>query len=249
MSQWVFITGVAGGIGQAIAALFKARGWHIAGTDKISIQSENIDVFYHGDMADTCQIEEIAEDFSSKGHHLKALINNAAIQVCKPVQETTLAEWQSVMAVNVQAPFWLTQKLYPLLKAARGNVVHISSVHALATSANIAAYAASKGALTALTRAQAIDFSGDGVRVNSVLPGAVDTTMLDTGLSRGHLIGHDDINEMKQQLARKTVLGKIGLPNDIAEASFFLADDKCAGFISGQTLIVDGGALARLSTE
>jgi NAD(P)-dependent dehydrogenase (short-subunit alcohol dehydrogenase family) len=251
MKPWVFITGVSGGIGQALVAHFKSRGWQVAGTDKIAFQSENIDIFYHGDIADSRHIEEMAKDFSAKGYRLKALINNAAIQICKSAHETTLAEWQLVMAVNVQAPFWLTCQLYPSLKEAKGSIINLSSVHAIATSSEIAAYAASKGALTALTRAQAIDFAGDGVRVNAILPGAVDTRMLETGLSRGHLIGYDDVNVigMKKQLARKTVIGKIGSPDDIANMAFFLADDQHAGFITGQTFVVDGGALARLSTE
>src|SRR3546814_11599289 len=85
------------------------------------------------------------------------------------------------MAVNVRAPFLLTQLLYPLVRAARGSVVHIASVHALATSSNSAAYATSKGALLALMRAQAIDFAADGIRVNAILPGAVNTLKLEIG--------------------------------------------------------------------
>lgn len=249
MKPWVFITGAAGGIGRALVALFSAHGWQVAGTDILPNYTENIDAYFQADLADPLQIEQIAADFATRTHSLHALINNAAFQVCKSAQDTKLTEWQTIMAVNVQAPFWLTQQFYPLLKAVQGNVVHISSVHALATSANIAAYASSKGALTALTRAQAIDFANDRIRVNAVLPGAVDTAMLEAGLSRGHLHESENIKQMKKQLAAQTVMGKIGLPSEIAEAVYFLADNMKSGFISGQTLVVDGGALARLSTE
>jgi glucose 1-dehydrogenase len=117
----------------------------------------------------------------------------------------------------------------------------------VATSANIAAYAASKGAVTALTRALAIELAPDRIRVNSVLPGAVDTHMLRAGLERGHVSGiHPD--GCMAGLAEKTVMGRIGKPEEIAQAILFLADERSA-FTTGQSLIVDGGATARLSTE
>jgi NAD(P)-dependent dehydrogenase (short-subunit alcohol dehydrogenase family) len=123
-----------------------------------------------------------------------------------------------------------------------------SSVHAVATSANIAAYAASKGGLLALTRAMAIEFAPDDIRVNAVLPGAVDTPMLRAGLGRGH-VGHGDIQERLDNLAAKTVNGRIGTPEEIAHAIYFLADNTQSSFMTGQALIVDGGATCRLSTE
>ena len=124
----------------------------------------------------------------------------------------------------------------------------MSSVHAVATSANIAAYAASKGGLLALTRAMAIEFAGDDIRVNAVLPGAVDTPMLRAGLDRGH-VGGEDILERLDNLARNTVNGRVGKPTEIAQAIYFLADAAQSSFMTGQALIGDGGATARLSTE
>jgi len=118
----------------------------------------------------------------------------------------------------------------------------------VATSANIAAYAASKGGLLAFTRAIAIEFAPDNIRANAILPGAVDTPMLRAGLSRGHLQG-GDILERLDNLARKTVSGRVGKPEEIARAIYFLADDAQSSFMTGQALIIDGGATARLSTE
>ncbi|HEY3310218.1 MAG TPA: SDR family oxidoreductase, partial [Anaerolineales bacterium] len=123
-----------------------------------------------------------------------------------------------------------------------------SSVHAVATSVNISAYAASKGGLLALTRAMAIEFAPDNIRVNAILPGAVDTPMLRAGMNRGHLSG-DDIHVRLENLARKTVNGRIGQPEEIAHAIYFLADNTQSSFMTGQAMIVDGGATARLSTE
>jgi glucose 1-dehydrogenase len=136
-----------------------------------------------------------------------------------------------------------------LLKAAGGGaIVNVSSVHAVQTSVNISAYAASKGGLLALTRAMAIEFAPDNIRVNAILPGAVDTPMLRAGMSRGHVSG-GTVYDRLENLARKTVNGRIGQPAEIAHAIYFLADSTQSSFMTGQALIVDGGATARLSTE
>jgi len=116
------------------------------------------------------------------------------------------------------------------------------------TSINIAAYAASKGGLLALTRAMAIEFAPDNIRVNAILPGAVDTPMLRAGLGRGH-VGLGNMQERLDNLARKTVNGRVGTPEEIANAIYFLADNDQSSFMTGQAMIVDGGATARLSTE
>jgi NAD(P)-dependent dehydrogenase (short-subunit alcohol dehydrogenase family) len=179
---------------------------------------------------------------------LDALVNNAAVQVAKPLMETTVEEWDAVMASNLRSVFLGVKLAYPLLKEEGGAIVNVSSVHAIQTSANIAAYAASKGGLLALTRAMAIEFAPDNIRVNAILPGAVDTPMLRAGLGRGHA-GHGDVQERLDNLARKTVSGKVGRPEEIARAIYFLADNEQSSFMTGQALVVDGGATARLSTE
>jgi NAD(P)-dependent dehydrogenase (short-subunit alcohol dehydrogenase family) len=135
------------------------------------------------------------------------------------------------------------------LKAAGTSaIVNVSSVHAVATSANISAYAASKGGLLALTRAMAIEFAPDNIRVNAILPGAVDTPMLRAGLQRGHVSG-STMTDRLENLARKTVNRRVGTPEEIAHAIYFLADSTQSSFMTGQALIIDGGATARLSTE
>jgi glucose 1-dehydrogenase len=100
----------------------------------------------------------------------------------------------------------------------------------------------------ALTRAMSLDLAEDYIRVNAVLPGATDTHMLRSGLSRGH-VKSGDINYKLKQLIERHPLKRIGKPEEIAEAIYFLADNKMSSFITGQSLVVDGGATARLSTE
>jgi glucose 1-dehydrogenase len=194
-------------------------------------------------------MEEIFRQVQAFTPSLDALVNNAAIQVAKPLIETTVEEWDMVIANNLRPAFLLSKSAYPLLKAARGGaIVNVSSVHAVQTSANIAAYATSKGGLLALTRATAIEFAKDNIRVNAILPGAVDTPMLRAGLNRGHVSG-GDISTRLDNLARKTVNGRVGRPEEIAHAIYFLADNTQSSFMTGQAMIVDGGATARLSTE
>jgi NAD(P)-dependent dehydrogenase (short-subunit alcohol dehydrogenase family) len=143
------------------------------------------------------------------------------------------------MAVNVRAPFLLSRALHPsLVLDGGGSIVNIASVHALATSTGAGIYATAKGALVAMTRAMALEWA-PSIRVNSVLPGAVDTEMLAQGLARS---GHT-----ADDLASRAALGRIAEPNEIARLVRAIVLDGT--FMTGASVVVDGGALARLSTE
>ena len=205
--------------------------------------------FIHSDISDPEDIREIHNQSAGFSPVLHAIVNNAAIQVSKPILQTSAAEWDLTMASNLRSVFLGAKLAHPLLKAAGGGaIVNVSSVHAIATSANISAYAASKGGLLALTRAMAIEFAPDNIRVNAVLPGAVDTPMLRASMERD-LYGDFSVQQRLDNLAGKTVNGRIGTPAEIAHAIFFLADGSQSSFMTGQALVVDGGATARLSTE
>jgi len=245
------VTGAAGGIGRATISLFSEKGWRVIGVDRADF-GENFPqngLFIQSDISRPEDMQAIFEKAHAFTESLEALVNNAALQVAKPLVETTVEEWDAVMASNLRSVFLGVKLAYPLLKAGSGAaVVNVSSVHAIQTSANIAAYAASKGGLLALTRAMAIEFAPDNIRVNAILPGAVDTPMLRAGLGRGH-VGQGNVQERLDNLARKTVSGKVGKPEEIAHAIYFLADNEQSSFMTGQALVVDGGATARLSTE
>lgn len=249
MNRKVLITGIAGGIGRATAKVFSEDGWHVIGVDRQAKNTDLIvDYFIKADISNPAEIESIFFDIQAKEGQLDALINNAAIQVCKPILETSLEEWEAVMSNNLKSVFLAVKNAYPLLRKVKGAIVNVSSVHAIATSKNIAAYAASKGAMLALTRAMALEFGSDGVRVNAILPGAVDTAMLRDGLDRGIVQGQR-VEELMRGLGRKHVLGRVGQPEEIGKSIFFLADNNQSSFMTGQALVVDGGATARLSTE
>jgi glucose 1-dehydrogenase len=247
----LLITGAAGGIGRATVDLFTQKGWQVIGVDR-KPRTENFPgngIYIQADISQPEQLEEIYDQVSNFTDSLDAVVNNAAVQICKPLVETTAEEWDMVMASNLRSVFLGSKLAYPLLKAKGGGAIVItSSVHAVATSANIAAYAASKGGLLALTRAMAIEFAPDEIRVNAILPGAVDTPMLRAGLDRGH-VGEGGVIDRLENLARKTVNGRVGQPEEIAHSIYFLADNTQSSFMTGQALIVDGGATCRLSTE
>ena len=247
----VLITGAAGGIGRATVAVFAQHGWQVIGVDR-AVFGEGFPengLFIQSDISLAENVEFIYKQAAGFTNSLEAVVNNAGYQVAKPIIDTTVEEWDAVMASNLRSVFLGAKLAYPLLKAGEGGaIVNVSSVHAIATSANIAAYAASKGGLLALTRAMAIEFAPVNVRVNAVLPGAVDTPMLRAGMQRGH-VGGATLQDRLDNLASRTVNGRIGQPSEIASTIYFLADPAQSSFMTGQAVVVDGGATARLSTE
>lgn len=247
----MLITGAAGGIGRATVKHFADAGWRVIGVDRDEFGSDFPEngLFILADISKPDSMEIIFQKASAFTTTLSALVNNAAYQLAKPIIETSVEEWDYVQANNLRSVFLAAKIAHPLLKASgEGAIVNMSSVHAVQTSRNISAYAASKGGILALTRAMAIEFAVDNIRANAVLPGAVDTPMLRAGLQRGHLSGGTVIDRL-DSLASRTVNGRIGQPEEIARAIYFLADSTQSSFMTGQALIVDGGATAKLSTE
>lgn len=247
----ILITGAAGGVGKATVRLFADKGWKVIGVDRKDFEETFPDrgLFIKADISDPNSLEIVYKQAKEFSQVLDAVVNNAALQICKPLLETTVEEWDAVMASNLRSVFLGARLSYPLMKNAGGGaIINVSSVHAVATSADISAYAASKGGLLALTRAMAIEFAKDNIRVNAILPGAVDTPMLRAGMQRGH-VGGPTILDRLENLARKTVNGRVGQPVEIAQCIYFLADSTQSSFMTGQAMVVDGGATARLSTE
>jgi glucose 1-dehydrogenase len=246
----VVITGAAGGVGRASVELFREKGWRVFAVDVRKPDPEFSDSisYLQADISVADQVELLCKTITAQTVGIDALINNAAVQITKSLADTAVEEWDAVHAVNLRAPYLLAKNLFSALSRVTGTIVNVSSVHALATSANIGAYASTKGGLLALTRAMAIEFAPQGIRVNVILPGATDTPMLDAGMNRGHVKGAD-ANARKQDLADKILLKRLAKPAEIASAIYFLADNEQSAYITGQSLVVDGGATARLSTE
>jgi len=235
------ITGAAGGIGRSTAELFEERGWDVIGIDRQwsdGLPTSSLEL----DVADAKALKQAL----GRIPRLEALINLAGVmtEASLPMLET--AEIERTFQVNVTAAMVATGAAVAPLAAAweggGGSVVNVSSVHAGASRSNLAAYAASKGALASFTRQAATELGPQGIRVNAVLPGAVDTPMLasEASVARAEAIA---------EIAAKTPLRRIAEPREIAEVIMFLADRKTSSFVTGAVLPADGGALARLGTE
>jgi NAD(P)-dependent dehydrogenase (short-subunit alcohol dehydrogenase family) len=236
------VTGAAGGVGRATVELFHRHDWMVVAIDRWTAPDiAGADRFVRADVGgeDTNAISAALRDLQ----HVDALVNNAAVRLTGSVAATTPDDWDTVMASNVRGAYVMTRLLHPLMRGRDAAIVNVGSVHAIATTRGSAAYAASKGALVALTRATALDLAPDSMRVNAVLPGAIDTAMLREGMAGV------EVDTGIRSLSDRTPLGRIGRPDEIAQAILFLADHERSSFITGQTLVADGGALARLSTE
>jgi NAD(P)-dependent dehydrogenase (short-subunit alcohol dehydrogenase family) len=232
------ITGAARGIGLATAKRFLADGWRVALLD---IDGETLasavgtlgapdrTFALTCDVAAPDQVEAAAAQVKQRFGRLDALVNNAGHAGCKPALETSLAEFQRTLDVNLVGPFLLTKETVRLMP--RGSaIVNITSISGLRASALRIAYGTSKAALAHLTGQLALELSLLGIRVNAVAPGPVDTAMAKAVHSPAIRADYHDA----------IPLGRYGLEEEIAEAVFFLCSER-ASYITGQTLAVDGG--------
>jgi NAD(P)-dependent dehydrogenase (short-subunit alcohol dehydrogenase family) len=243
MSAGVLITGCNGGIGKALVKDFAAAGWTVIGVDRTDAKpGDAVAKIIKADIAEFCADEKKLAAFAADvraalaGTPLRALVNNAAVQILGGVGELTPADFIKTMQVNAIAPFLLVKAFLADLRAAEGSVVNIGSVHAEATKPGFAAYATSKAALHGLTRALAVDL-GPKVRVNTLAPAATATAMLKAGFE----------GNAKAFAALEAVhpLRRIAEPDEIARIALFLASNE-ASFLTGATIYADGGILSRL---
>ena len=242
MTQAVVITGAAGGIGQSLVKRFQAAGYWVIGLDLgHKLADIPCEAAVAGDLEKLCWDAAYGSDLIQRiiqhlgGHHLTALVNNAAVQIVKKTELLTPDDWQQTLSTNLVAPFVLSQALLPQLEANQGSIVNIASIHALLTKPEFVCYATSKAALVGLTRSMAVDLGGR-VRVNAICPAAVDTPMLRAGF---------DSPEDCQQLSSMHPIGRIATPDDVAEAAIFLASQQAA-FVTGSVFNLDGGIGNRL---
>jgi glucose 1-dehydrogenase len=250
MNKVVMITGARGGIGSGIVQKFLQEKWEVVAIDRRPAPAGvPFSLYIQEDISTLEGIKKAFKTFQSQYKTLDCLVLNAAVQYCAPFAETNEKDWDEVMSMNLKSPFFMIQHALPWLKAgSERSVVMMSSVHARATSKSIAAYAISKAAACGLARSLSLDLANDQIRVNAILPGAIDTPMLREGLNRGHVTAAS-VEEKVIALGQRHPIGRVGQPKEIAEAVWFLARSTASGFMTGQELVVDGGALGRLSTE
>jgi NAD(P)-dependent dehydrogenase (short-subunit alcohol dehydrogenase family) len=238
MPKSALITGAARGIGLAIVKRFLAEGYRVALLDidgetlgkAVSALGAPQDVLaLTCDVARADQVAAAVRDVKARFGSLDAVVNNAGTAVFKPALETTLAEFQRTMDVNLTGPFLMVKACVQFMSKGAA-IVNITSISGLRASALRIAYGTSKAALEHLTKQLALELSVRGIRVNAVAPGPVDTAMAKAVHSAAIRADYHDA----------IPLGRYGLEEEIAEAVFFLASER-ASYITGQVLAVDGG--------
>lgn len=230
----IVITGAAGGIGLATSRRFLAHGWNVAmadlnasdTVDELVKQYGNQVSFNKFDVTDAAAVNHFRDDVVAKFGQIDVIYNNAGIFIPGELQEMTENQWDQLMAVNVKSIYLMVSAFVPaMIKRKQGVIINTSSVSGLLGDYGSALYNASKGAVTNLTRALALDYGKYGIRVNAVNPGPTNTPML---------------AQSAQVYIDAAPLKRLGEPEDIANAVYFLANDTAAS-ITGVNLPVTNG--------
>jgi meso-butanediol dehydrogenase / (S,S)-butanediol dehydrogenase / diacetyl reductase len=236
------VTGGASGIGLAAARRLAAEGANVvlAGLDtdkpaeiagRLQASAEAAVWGVSCDVASERQVQQTIEDVMARFSRLDIVVNSAGVMIFKPLEQQTEEDWSKVLGVNLLGTVFFTKHaFFHMLHG--GSIVNISSIHAEQTTPLVSSYAASKGAVLSFTRAAAIEGKEKGIRVNAVLPGAIDTPMLRA-------------NPNIQSGAETIDPSDVGSPDDVASAVVYLASDA-ASFVTGTAIRVDGGRLSRL---
>ena len=245
-NQSALVTGACRGIGRAIAERFAVEGYHVIANDlprhaeeleslraKICEGEGRCDIVL-GDVSDPNSVQEMVAQATGLAGHIHVLVNNAGVLSVHTVDEIEPDEWDRIFDVNTKGTFLVTQALLgQFRKAGKGRIVNIASVGGKRGAPGQAHYCASKAAVIRFSQILAMEVAGDGITVNSVCPGIIDTEM-----GRNNYPDEEALAKVKE----KTALGRLGYPEDVVGAVSFLASDDAA-FITGQALNVCGGIL------
>ena len=244
------ITGGNSGIGQATALLFAKEGAKIviAARDEISGQdtinrireSGGQAIFVKTDVSNESDVKSLIAHAIVKYKKIDILFNNAGIELEKPVTETTSEEWDRVMDVNLKGVFLGCKYAIPyMIRQGGGSIISTASAAGIVGNPNLAAYCASKGGIVLLTKEMALDYAKNNIRVNCVCPGAIMTPMLQRFIEKS-----PEPEETKRAMAEAHPLGRLGKPEEVANAVLFLASEE-SSFVTGHALLVDGGLTAQ----
>lgn len=240
------ITGGARGQGAAEARLFAGEGAKVVIADILDAEGEKLAaeigesggdaLFVHLDVTSEDQWQSAVAETVARFGKLDVLVNNAAVWRRGHVLETTGEHWDSVLDVNAKGVFLGTKlAISEMRKAGGGSIINISSVAGLVGSLTSSAYSASKGAVRLFTKSTAVQYAKEGIRANSIHPGAIDTAM-------GEQVWPNA--ETREEVVGRTPIGRMGVPEDIAYGALFLASDE-SSFVTGSELVIDGGMTAQ----
>jgi len=244
------VTGAGRGIGRRVALVLAEEGFKVAANDLNApdatvgeLRSAGAEALaLPGDISDEATVRGMVEAVTEEFGRIDVLVNNAGISTIVPAEETTLADWNRTLAVNLTGPFLMCREFgRAMLEAGSGSIVNVSSVAGLLGVGDRAAYNASKHGLVGLTRTLAAEWGGRGVRANAVCPGWVKTEMDEEDQGAG---GYTDAD-----IEGRVPMARFAAPEDVARAVAFLADPEWSGFVNGHTLSVDGGWFADGSWE
>jgi NAD(P)-dependent dehydrogenase (short-subunit alcohol dehydrogenase family) len=247
------VTGGSSGIGRAVVErLANAGASVVLGANESSVHTSEAHLRSAGlevsavraDVAVAAEAYGLVAFGVERYGGLDVVVNSAGVQRYGTVEETSEAEWDRVLDVNLKGIFLVCKAAVPELRRRGGGaIVNVSSVQATATQAGVAAYTASKGGILALTRAMAVDHAPDGIRVTAVSPGSVDTPML--RLAADQFRGERSVDELVAEWGRSHPLGRVAAAAEVAELVAFLASPRAA-FVTGSEHRIDGGLLASL---
>ncbi|MEH6942240.1 SDR family NAD(P)-dependent oxidoreductase [Bacillus sp. JJ722] len=241
------ITGGATGIGKATVYKFLEQGANVVFTDineengnktlaEINSMHGNV-LFVKHDVQKEEDWKHVVEQATERFGHIDILFNNAGLYRTKPIQDYSIDEWNLVMGVNVTGVFLGMKHIVPVMRQQqKGSIINASSIAGIKGSPNHALYGASKGAVRKMTKDIALEVAGDSIRVNSIHPGIIQTSMGDA-VAAG-------VNVATEELASAIPLKRLGTPDDIANLVVFLASDE-SSFITGTEMCIDGGSSAR----
>ncbi len=242
------VTGAAQGIGLGIARVFVAEGASVILSDvndavgltaTAELQAGERVAYLHADVTREDDVRRLVTAAVERFGRLNIVVNNAGVVAVQTVEESSVEDWDRVMAINVRAIFLTTKHALPHLRAAGGgSILNVASVSSFVSQQGTPAYCASKGAALMLTKSLALDYGPERIRVNCICPGITDTPML-----RYHTRHADDPEAHLRRRLERVPMGEMLYPEDMGRAAAFLCSDE-AGGITGTSLVIDGGYIA-----
>lgn len=239
------VTGASSGIGRATSLLFAQNGATVValGRNEKELNAVRAEArkkggkikTYLADIVETTQVENFFDYMSKNFGRADVLVNAAGIIKNGSIEQTSLADWDETMNINLRSMFFMMQKSLPLLEKTKGNIVNVSSVTGLRAFPNVLAYCVSKAATDQLTRCSALELAPQGIRVNAVNPGVVVTN-----IHRRGGMEEEKYQAFLEHSKTTHPLGRVGQTSEVAELIYFLASEK-ASWITGATYEIDGG--------